>query len=1252
MRPIEDCSARLRKLMAEEILILDGAMGTVIQGYHLTEDDYRGKHFPEVPKDLKGNHDLLCLTRPDLIEDVHYAYLKAGARILTTNTFNANKFSQSDYDLQGAVVDINVAAVRCAQNAVSKWIAAHPQDRDRVFIAGSLGPTNKTCSMSPDVNDPGFRAVTFDDTFDIYFEQAHALLASGVDMLLFETVFDTLNVKAGLLAARKAMLKANRTVPLFVSVTITDASGRTLSGQTLEAFVISIQHAEPFCVGINCALGAGEMRPFLEELSRTVPSYLCCYPNAGLPNPLSPSGYDQTPEIFAEFGRQFAQDGLVNIIGGCCGTTPEHIKALCASVAGREPRKLLVEKMETRLAGLEPLRVKAQDHPFLVVGERTNVTGSPRFAKLIKEGDFSAAVRVAAQQVENGANLIDINFDDGMLDSEACMVRFLRLIGSEPDISRVPFMLDSSRFSVLLAGLKCVQGKVVVNSISLKEGEELFIEQARTIRGFGAAVVVMAFDETGQATSQEHKVSICQRAYKILTEQCGFPGSDIIFDPNVLTLATGMEEHHEYGVNFIASLAEIKETCPGALTSGGISNVSFSFRGNQVIREAMHAVFLYHSLRAGLDMGIVNAGMLEVYEEIEPELLKRVEAVVLNQHPQATQDLLDLAAQLAEGAVSEGPVTPGGGSVDSSKRDQKNRAWRDMAYPSRLEHALVKGIGDFIEIDVKEAYEDLQSPLKVIEGPLMDGMKVVGELFGAGKMFLPQVVKSARVMKQAVNWLTPFMDAQRLAAGDHSERPKILLATVKGDVHDIGKNIVAVVLRCNGYDVIDLGVMVPWSVIRKALDEHKPAFLGLSGLITPSLEEMIFNAEQMERDGLTIPLLIGGATTSEAHTAIKIAPKYRQPIVQVGDASLVVAVCKKLQSETDRESYLTELEAKRVKLRARHAAGQEKIQLLPLFDARKKRFAFGDHAPAVPAEFGKSSLLLPSLREVAEFIDWSPFFWTWGMSGAYPKIFQHPRFGTEAKKLFDDAQRLLAEVESVAVLRGLYGLWPAQAREDDVLLYDSPRAVKSGEVLETLPFLRQQRIKTGEEAQEPYLCLSDFVAPKDSGVMDFCGSFVVTAGPELQELADSCAHEDEYRSIMLKALGDRLAEATAEWLHWRVRKSWGIEARLLPDVTALIADQYQGIRPAPGYPACPDHTLKARIWRLLDAEREIGVKLTESFAMTPPSSVSGFYFSHPKAQYFRLGKIGRDQLEDYAKRAGLTYDQAEMWLAQNLQDAT
>lgn len=1226
----------LSELLSRQVLVLDGGMGTMVQRFKLREEDFRGDQFKNHPVDLKGNNDLLVLTRPDVIKSIHLEYLRNGADLVETNTFNATCIAQADYKLEHLAREINLRAARIAREACQQVESEFPGRR--CFVAGAIGPTNKTASISPDVNNPAYRAISFDQLVQAYYEQAAALVDGGVDAILAETVFDTLNLKACIFALEQLFTERRTRWPVMLSVTITDASGRTLSGQTVEAFWYSVRHAKPFSVGINCALGARDMRPYLEELSTLADCYVSCYPNAGLPNPLSPTGYDEKPADMASVMHEFAEAGFLNIAGGCCGTTPEHIHAIADAVKSLPPRKTPKVPGSTRISGLEGFKVVGEKAPFTVIGERTNVTGSPKFAALIKQGNFEEAISVARQQVENGANVIDINFDEGMIDSEASMVRFLNLVASEPDIARVPIMIDSSKWSVIEAALKCVQGKPIVNSISLKEGESEFLRQAELCLRYGAAVVVMAFDEQGQAATRADKVRICKRAYELLTKKVGMAPEDIIFDPNVLTVGTGIDEHNNYAVDFIEAVREIKHICPGVRTSGGISNVSFSFRGNNRVREAMHAAFLYHAINAGLDMGIVNAGMLEVYEEIDPELLRHVEDVLLNRRPDATDRLISFGEKFK-------------GEGKQSKRETSE--WRQGDFKAKIVHALINGITDHIETDTQEALSKLKRPLDVIEGPLMDGMKVVGELFGAGKMFLPQVVKSARVMKKAVAWLEPYMEREKLSAksASSSNQGKFLIATVKGDVHDIGKNIVGVVLACNNYEVHDMGVMVRCEDILEKAQEIGADVIGLSGLITPSLDEMIHVAKEMERLNFKTPLLIGGATTSRAHTAIKIAPAYSGPIVHVSDASLVVNVCSSLLGSSQRVDFLKSHHAAEADIRARWQESQAKATFVSYDDAKNKRFKteWSKVSVSEPQKRGVIVYDQIDLDEVIPYIDWSPFFWTWGIQGIFPKLLESQKFGHEAKKLFADAQALLSEIKRHGHFnpKAVYGFWPAQSSDDDVLLFKDE---KRTQILTKLCFLRQQRERSGDD---PYLSLADYVAPVDSGRKDWLGAFVVTAGSGVEALARRYEDQnDDYAAIMVKALGDRIAEALAEFLHKKARENWGYETSNQPlSMDDLIKEKYRGIRPAPGYPACPDHTEKAKIWELLSAEKNTGVSLTESFAMSPGSSVSGLYFAHPEAKYFRVGDIRPDQLEVYAQRKGLPVEVMAKWLAPHLSES-
>lgn len=1213
----------LEQSLKNRILFLDGAMGTMVQQYHLSEDDFRGDRFTDTKIDLKGNNDLLNLTKPEIIKEIHTKYLAAGSDIIETNTFSATRIAQDDYNLSEYAYEINVEAAKIAKAACLEFMEKNPERK--CYVAGALGPTNKTASISPDVNNPAYRGITFNELVDNYYEQTKGLIDGGADLLLAETSFDTLNLKAAIFAMRKYLDDHNLDTPIMLSVTITDASGRTLSGQTVEAFWNSIEHAKPFSVGINCALGASEMRPYIEELSRVSDCLISCYPNAGLPNPLSDTGYDEKPNETAALLEEFAESGLVNIVGGCCGTTPEHINAIYNHLKDIKPRQKHELPKTQRLSGLEPLNLDyTGERPFIMVGERTNVTGSPRFARLIREENFEAALDIARQQVENGANIIDVNFDEGLLDSKACMVKFLNLIASEPDICKVPIMIDSSKWEVIEEGLKCVQGKGIVNSISLKEGEKVFKEQARTILQYGAAVVVMAFDEKGQAATKEEKVAICQRAFKILTEEVGFTATDIIFDPNVLTVGTGIEEHNNYAINFIDAIKEIKQTCPGALTSGGISNISFSFRGNNIVREAMHSSFLYHAIKAGLDMGIVNAGMLEVYENVKPELMQKIEDVLFNRTETATDDLIEYAEQF---------------KGIKSKVKEDDLTWREGTLSERITHSLVKGIGKFIEEDVEQARQELGMPINVIEGPLMDGMKVVGDLFGSGKMFLPQVVKSARVMKQAVAYLEPYMEKD---ADGNSMKNTFIIATVKGDVHDIGKNIVGVVLACNGYNVVDLGVMVSCEDIIKAAKEHNAKFIGLSGLITPSLDEMIHNVAEFNRQGLELPVLIGGATTSKTHTAVKIAPESISPVVHVGDASQTVGICNSLLSANLREGFLKDLKEAQLRTKEYFENKKEINQAtISLEQARqylrvKPEETFVEFTPPF---IGARKFEDIKISEIAKYIDWSPFFWTWELKGLYPHILSHKDYGEEAKKLYNEAQTLLDDIIDNERFkpRAVLGFWPAHAENEAVYLFDEDNK-KFG----TLNFLRQQKEKTQKD--RPYLSLADYILPKGDK-QDYIGSFVVTMGDQVEKYAKSFEEKgDDYTSIMIKAIGDRLAEAYAELIHEKARQMCGIEKDRQLSLEELLKEKYTGIRPAAGYPACPDHTEKEKIWEYLEVEKNTGAVLTENFAMYPASSVSGYIFFNPCAKYFNILNIGEDQVKEYSESKGQDIEITKKWL--------
>lgn len=1223
-RPRLEDFAVYRELQ-KRILVLDGAMGTMIQRHTLTEADFRGERFKDTTQELKGNNDLLSITQPDIIRGIHEAYYAAGSDIVETNTFSSTTIAQADYGLESLAYELNVASARLAREAADKY---GTPERPR-FVAGAIGPTNRTLSLSPDVNDPGYRAVSFDEVVDAYYEQITGLVDGGADILLVETIFDTLNCKAALFAIQKYFDATGNYRPVMISGTVVDQSGRTLSGQTVSAFWISVSHVPLLMsVGLNCALGSEQMRPFVSEMARIATCAISLYPNAGLPNAFG--GYDETPRMMAEVIRDYAVQGWLNIVGGCCGTTPDHIRSMAELVSDITPRKPAVDDHLLKLSGLEPLVVTAETN-FLNVGERTNVTGSKKFARLVLEGNYDEALSVAAEQVESGAQVIDVNMDEGMLDSKAAMDRFLKLIAAEPDISRVPIMIDSSKFDVIETGLKCVQGKCIVNSISMKEGVDAFLEQARRVRAYGAAAVVMAFDEKGQADTYERRINICKQAYDLLVSEVGFPPEDIIFDPNIFAIATGIEEHNNYALDFIQATEWIKKNLPHAKVSGGVSNISFSFRGNEPVRRAMHSVFLFHAIKAGMDMGIVNAGQLDVYDEIEPELRELCEDVILNRRPDATERLIAKAESLK-----------GQGGEVSAKEEQ---AWRSAPVEERLKHALVRGIVDFIDEDTEEARQKYGSPLTVIEGPLMDGMNVVGDLFGSGKMFLPQVVKSARVMKKSVAYLIPYLEEEKRRNQDGRRNAKILLATVKGDVHDIGKNIVGVVLACNNYDVVDLGVMVPREKILDEAVRENADVIGLSGLITPSLEEMAEVAREMERRGMKVPLLIGGATTSEMHTAVKIDREYSGPVVHVLDASRSVPVAGQLISPDTREGYMAKIREHYDLLRERHASRHGEKELLSLEEARKNalKLSFdGVNRPVAPKSPGVFDIR-PTLEELRPFIDWTPFFLTWEMRGKYPAIFDDPNLGVEAKKLFADANTLLDEIITGKLIeaRGVYGLFPASAEGDSILLYKDENRK---EIIGRFEGLRQQGKK---REGEPNRSLSDLIAPASSGVPDWMGAFVVTAGIGLEKLVTKFeADHDDYRSIMAKALADRLAEAFAEWLHEKVRREfWGYETGDRLSNEELIREKYSGIRPAPGYPSQPDHTEKRELFRLLDATQRAHVQLTESLAMYPAASVSGLYFAHPEAAYFHLGRIGEDQLEDYAKRKGMTIEEAARWLS-------
>jgi 5-methyltetrahydrofolate--homocysteine methyltransferase len=1220
LRP--DRVREFRRLLGERVLVLDGAMGTVIQSYKLGEADYRGERFRDWPKDLKGNNDLLVLTRPEVIGEIHRRYLEAGADIIETNTFNSNATSQADYGAEALVRELNLAAAQIARRAADDVAARTGRPR---FVAGALGPTNRTASLSPHVNDPGFRNVSFDELAATYAEATRALVEGGVDAILVETIFDTLNAKAALFAVRRVLDELGLDLPVMISGTITDASGRTLSGQTVEAFWNSVRHARPEVIGLNCALGAKQLRPYIEELSRIADAYVCAYPNAGLPNAFGE--YDETACETADLVREYAASGFVNIVGGCCGTTPDHIGHIAESVAGLPPRRPPVIEPRCRLSGLEPLNI-GPDSLFVNVGERTNVTGSAKFRRLIEADDYAGALEVARQQVASGAQVIDVNMDEGMLDSEAAMVRFLNLVAAEPDVARVPVMIDSSKWTVIEAGLRCLQGKGIVNSISLKEGERPFLEQARLLRAYGAAVVVMAFDEQGQADTVERKVEICKRCYRLLTETVGFPAEDIIFDPNIFAVATGIEQHDRYALDFIEATAQIRKACPHALVSGGVSNVSFSFRGNDVVREAMHSVFLYHAIRAGLGMGIVNAGQLAIYADIDPELRERVEDVVLARRADATERLLETANRF---------------KGEAGQKRVEDHAWRAWPVRQRLEHALVKGIDEFVTEDTEAARLELGNPLGVIEGPLMDGMNVVGDLFGAGKMFLPQVVKSARVMKKAVSHLLPYLE--KAQDGSNRSNGKIVLATVKGDVHDIGKNIVGVVLQCNNFEVIDLGVMVPADRILETARREGAEMIGLSGLITPSLDEMVHVAREMKRQGFEVPLLIGGATTSPAHTAVKIDPEYDGPVAYVKDASRAVGVCQSLVTPEHRAQFVAKLKSGHAERREQHKGRKVKAPAFTLAEARANRFRcdWAAYRPPVPKMAGVRRFENLPLDELVRYIDWMPFFNAWEFAGKFPDVLTDPVVGEAASNLYADARRMLKQMisERWVQANAVIGFFPANSVDDDIEVYaDESRA----QVRHQLHHLRQQKPKP---AGQPHYALSDFVAPRDSGVKDWIGAFAVTTGIGLDDkVREFEARHDDYSSIMLKALADRLAEALAERMHERARREfWGYapEERFTND--QLVREEYRGIRPAPGYPACPDHTEKATLWRMLDVEKTAGIQLTESFAMYPTAAVSGWYFSHPEARYFQVGRIDADQVADYAQRKGMALAEAERWLA-------
>jgi len=1218
----------LNDAMQQRILLLDGAMGTMIQSYKLEEADYRGERFSDWDGDLKGNNDLLSLTQPQIIQEIHSKYLLAGSDILETNTFNANAASMSDYGMEDLVYELNVAGAKLARAACD---AAVVNDNKPRFVAGVVGPTSKTASISPDVNDPGFRNVTYMELVETYKVATKGLMDGGADIILIETVFDVLNAKAAVYAVKETFEEQGYALPIMISGTITDASGRTLSGQTATAFYNSLAHAEPLSIGLNCALGAGELRQYIEELSNTSPCFINAHPNAGLPNAMG--GYDETPEEMAAEIGEWARSGFLNIIGGCCGTGPEHIKAMAEAVAGVAPRVIPEVKVQCRLSGLEPLFID-ENSLFVNVGERANVTGSIKFKRLIMEGDYDTALDICREQVENGAQIIDVNMDEAMLDGVVAMRTFLNLIASEPDISKVPVMIDSSKWEIIEAGLQCVQGKGVVNSISLKEGEEAFVERAKLIRKYGAAAIIMAFDEDGQADTYQRKIKICERSYKVLTEHCGFPPEDIIFDPNIFAIATGIEEHNNYAVDFIEATGWIKKNLPHAMISGGVSNVSFSFRGNNPVREAIHSVFLYHAIKQGMDMGIVNAGQLAVYDDLPEELRDAVENVVQNRQGESNSDATDFLLEIADNYRGDG--------VQAKKADDE---WRKLPVAKRLEHALVKGIDAFVESDTEEARQAFDAPIEVIEGPLMDGMNVVGDLFGEGKMFLPQVVKSARVMKKAVAYLMPYIEAAK-ADGVSSSNGKVLMATVKGDVHDIGKNIVGVVLQCNNFEVIDLGVMVPASTILEEAKKHDVDIIGLSGLITPSLDEMVHIAKEMKRLDYTLPIMLGGATTSKAHTAVKIFPEYDEPIVWVKDASRAVGVAQNLISEAYRADFVKKIREEYIGVRERYLGRQKQIDWLSLADARANPTVLNqDSIAAAPKQLGVQLLDNISIADIREYIDWSPFFGAWELNGAYPRILNDPHKGKEAQKLFDEAQVWLDKIiaENWFTAKAIFGLFPAQASDDDSVILYSDEA--HTEELNRFHFLRQQTDKKDNRAN---LCLSDFIS-KSEQAHDHIGAFAVSIfGAEEKAKVYESEHDD-YAAIMIKVLADRLAEALAEMLHKDVRTNyWGYASDEQLANEDIIKEKYQGIRPAAGYPACPEHTEKGTLWQLLDVEKNIGMQMTESYAMLPTAAVSGLYFANPEAHYFTVGKINKDQIKNYAERKGMSLDEVERWLAPNL----
>ncbi len=1223
---VKSSNQLIRDQLAKRILIIDGGMGTMIQDYKLEEVDYRGDRFSDWHCDVKGNNDMLVLSQPKIIADIHKAYLDAGADILETNTFNATTIAMADYEMEALSAEINYEAAQIARKVADEKTAETP-DRPR-FVAGVLGPTNRTASISPDVNDPSFRNVTFDELVEAYIESTRALIEGGSDLILIETIFDTLNAKAAVFAVEQVFEDMELVLPVMISGTITDASGRTLSGQTTEAFYNSLRHVKPISFGLNCALGPDELRTYVQELSRVCETFVSAHPNAGLPNAFGE--YDLEADEMAEHIKEWAEQGFLNLVGGCCGTTPAHIKAMDRVVSGVKPRVLPDIEVACRLSGLEPLTID-KNTLFQNVGERTNVTGSARFKRLIKDEEYDTALEVARQQVEAGAQIIDINMDEGMLDSLACMEKFLNLCATEPDISKVPIMIDSSKWEILEAGLKCVQGKSIVNSISMKEGKDNFIKQAKLIRRYGAAMIVMAFDEDGQADTRERKFEICEKSYRILVDEVGFPPEDIIFDPNIFAVATGIDEHNNYAVDFIDAVKDIKDNLPHAMISGGVSNVSFSFRGNNPVREAIHAVFLYYCIKNGMDMGIVNAGQLAIYDDIPAELKEKVEAVVLNTHSGATEDLLEIAGNYVGDGVKED--------------DGKAQEWRSWPVEKRLEHALVKGITEHIEDDTEEARLAAERPLHVIEGPLMDGMNVVGDLFSEGKMFLPQVVKSARVMKRAVAHLQPFIEDEKTAS---SFNGKIVMATVKGDVHDIGKNIVGVVLQCNNYEIIDLGVMVSCDKILKVAKEENADMIGLSGLITPSLDEMVYVAKEMQRQGFTLPLLIGGATTSKAHTAVKIEQNYAEPVVYVSNASRAVGVCQKLLSPENKPAFVERLAKEYDTVRDQHARKKPRSKPCTLAQARANKVPVNwvDYVPPVPAQPGIHQFENYSIKEIRKYIDWTPFFMTWSLAGKYPRILQDEVVGEEAKRLFADANDMLDKLEQDDSVKasGILGIFPANSTTDDIEVYTDESRTK---LLTTLRNLRQQ---TQKKAGQFNYCLSDYVAPKETGLKDYIGAFAVTGGIGEDDLVNKFkAEQDDYNAILVASICDRLAEAFAECLHEKVRKElWAYAPDEALSNEELIRENYVGIRPAPGYPACPEHTEKGETWRLLDVETAIGMKLTESFAMWPGAAVSGWYFSHPDSRYYAVAQIQKDQVADYAKRKEMTLETAEKWLAPNL----